>query len=78
MASNKSIQPCKRRKVDRGFLDIWTEKNFFIEHNGSPTCLICQKPLSQFKDYDLKRHYETRNSNYADFTGKSRLVKLQN
>ena len=76
MASNKSIQPCKRRKVDRGFLDIWTEKYFFIEHNGSPICLICQTPLSQFKDYDLKRHYETRHSKYADFTGKSRLEKI--
>ena len=51
-------------------------KYFFIEHNGSPTCLICQKPLAQFKDYDLKRHYETKHSNYADLTGTSRLEKI--
>ena len=78
MASNKSIQPCKRRKVDREFKEIWTEKYFFIEHNGSPTCMICQKPLAQFKDYDLKRHYEIKHSNYANLTGRVGLKKLQN
>ena len=74
MASDKSIQPCKRRKVERGFLDTWTEKYFCIEHNGRPTCLICQTPLSEFKDYNLKQHYETRHKNYAEFTGKVDLT----
>ena len=76
---SESAPPLKRRKVGiREFQDIWTENYFFIEHKGQPTCLICQKPIANFKDYNIKRHYTTTHSEYAEYIGQSRLNKINN
>ena len=72
-----SVLPSKHRKVEvRVFLEIWTEKYFFIELNDKPTCLICQARVSDYKDYNMKRHYDSRHNNYNDYSGQCRLDKI--
>ena len=53
----------KRRKVDKEkvvFKDEWRLKYFFIEINSVPQCLICYQSVAVCKEYNIKRHYETK------------------
>jgi hypothetical protein len=55
----------KKRKIDsecRNFQDRWTENYFFIEYKRKPVCLICLDTVSVFKEYNLKRHYDTKHA----------------
>ena len=58
----------KKRKVDSEccvFNTEWTSK-YFVTHVGSKAvCLICQNAISVFKEYNIKRHFSTKHSNYA-------------
>ena len=50
----------------------------FIESNGKPPCLICQKTISVAKEYNLKRHYKSRNeAKYDNIRGQQREDKIQ-
>jgi hypothetical protein len=41
-------------------------------------CIICNKTISVLKEYNIKRHYETKHSqNYSKFTGSLRLEKYE-
>ena len=33
---------------------------FFIIHKDKPICLICNETVSVLKEYNLKRHYNTK------------------
>ncbi|KAI5086058.1 protein transcription factor II-I repeat domain-containing protein 2B-like protein, partial [Silurus meridionalis] len=37
----------------------WEMQYFFVEHRGTPTCLICTEKVAVHKEYNLKRHYTT-------------------
>lgn len=65
----------KRRKVDaecRAFQDSWTEKYFFIQHFGNPICIICHGSVSVNKEFNIKRHYETKHPTFSKFSGQIR------
>jgi len=69
----------KRRKVDkeaRIFNKEWTEKYFFIEHFGKPVCLICNNSVSVNKEFNIKRHFDTRHDQYKQFNGQTRTDKI--
>lgn len=56
--------PAKRKRTAepiRVFHEIWTEKFYFVEHNGNPHCLLCGKDLAitSMRASNLTRHYET-------------------
>ena len=62
----------KHRKVtseSQVFKDIWTELYCLVQHNNKPVCLICQETIAVFKDYNLKRHYDTKHKKYSELTG---------
>ena len=48
---------------NRFFNLVWEEKYLFVENKGKPQCLVCQQVASVPKEYNLKRHYETRHKN---------------
>lgn len=53
-------------------------KVFFIENKGKPLCLICRESVSVFKEYNLKRHYDTQHlGKYSVLLGKARDAKVQ-
>lgn len=42
-----------------------------------PTCLICKKIVSVLKEYNLKRHYESKHSkSYDQYTEQTREALL--
>ncbi|XP_032881422.1 general transcription factor II-I repeat domain-containing protein 2A-like [Amblyraja radiata] len=71
----------KCRKVDvecRIFQDTWTEKYFFIQHFGTPTCLICHSSVSVNKEVNIRRHYETRHPKFNEISGQARKHEVHN
>lgn len=69
----------KRRKVDtecRTFQEIWTENYFFIQHHGNPTCLICLESICANKEFNIKRHYESKHQKFRNLSGKIRIDEI--
>lgn len=71
----------KRRKVDsecRVFNEKWCVDYFAVENNNSALCLICSETISVLKEYNVRRHYETKHSKsrYGEMTGQVRAEKV--
>lgn len=71
----------KKRKVTdecRVFQEAWSERYFFIEYNGKATCLICKETVGVMKEYNVKRHYDTKHAGkYKEWTGQLRKDKVK-
>ncbi|KAK4877398.1 hypothetical protein RN001_009904 [Aquatica leii] len=71
----------KKRKIDsecRTFKEQWGCQYFVIETNNKATCLICNVTIAVLKEYNIKRHYETMDSqNYSKFTESLRSEKFE-
>ena len=54
----------KKRKVDserRVLNEKWEEKYFIVKaDNNTGNCLVCSERIAVLKDYNLRRHYETK------------------
>ncbi|XP_055726157.1 general transcription factor II-I repeat domain-containing protein 2-like [Salvelinus fontinalis] len=54
-----------KRKVDtenRGFQTRWESEYMFTEVAGKPVCLLCGESVAVLKEYNLRRHYETKHA----------------
>ena len=60
---------------NRFFNLVWEEKYLFVENKGKPQCLVCLQVLSVPKEYNLKRHYETRHKNQYERVAIEAVVK---
>lgn len=64
----------KKRKIDtecRVFNDNWSLSYFFIEYRNKAMCLICNETVAVFKEFNIKRHYESKHQNkYVNCEGK--------
>lgn len=73
-------KPAVKRKVGdehRQFQEKWEMQYFFVEHRGTPTCLICTEKVALHKDYNLKRHYTTRHAEVdAEYQGDERANRV--
>ena len=52
-----------KRKIDsecRVFKQQWTDDYFFVQCKEKAVCLICKETVSVFKEFNIRRHYETR------------------
>ncbi|UYV68887.1 EPM2AIP1 [Cordylochernes scorpioides] len=71
----------KKRKIDsecRKFKDQWNIQYFVIESSNKALCLICNESKAVLKEYNMKRHYETKHSqNYSKYTGIVRTEKFE-
>ena len=47
-----------------------------MNHFGKPTCLICNVSVAVNKEFNIKRHYDTKHSNFSKFVGQVRRDKL--
>lgn len=62
----------KKRKIDqegRKFNQEWTWRYFFIENASKCLCLVCRESLAAPKEYNVRRHYETKHA--RDFSALS-------
>lgn len=70
----------RKRKGDfqnRKFQDSWTDDYCFIYHNDTVTCLICSAKIAVAKEYNVRRHYETKHKNFASIKGYERSHKIE-
>ncbi|XP_069792445.1 general transcription factor II-I repeat domain-containing protein 2-like [Narcine bancroftii] len=69
----------KRRKIDaewRSFQEIWTENYFFVQHFGKPVCLICNGSVGVNKEFNIKRHYETKHAKFQELSAQARTDEV--
>ena len=50
---------------------------FFTEFRNNSVCLIYQETVAVFKEFNIKRHYQTKHANYDKRTGNERSEKLK-
>jgi hypothetical protein len=65
----------KKRKLEsekRKFNNDWTSKYLFVEYNNKSVCLICQENISCPKEYNLRRHFETKHDVYKKYSEKEK------
>ena len=66
----------KKRKIEdasRVFNKEWNERYFFTDVGVTAVCLICHETVSVFKEYNLKRHFQTKHVNFGDNLSKQEL-----
>ncbi|XP_069476356.1 general transcription factor II-I repeat domain-containing protein 2-like [Ambystoma mexicanum] len=75
----------RKRKIDsecRIFKEQWTSDYFSIQYKERAVCLICQNIVSVFKEYNLRRHYESQHKDKYDClvgeVRKDKILKLKN
>ena len=49
---------------------------FFMNQFGKPTCLICHVSIAVNKEFNIKRHYDTKHSNFSKFVGQAEKTNL--
>ena len=69
-----------KRKIDaecKVFNPKGTNDYFFVQCKEKAVCLICQEAVAVFKEYNLRRHYESRHKDkYDSLQGQMRADKL--
>ena len=69
----------KKKAEERTLLKKWEENYLFVENNGKPLRLVCQKTVSVAKEYNIKRHYDTLHKHkYKRYKGTESKNVLQN
>jgi len=76
-----SEQARKKSKIEdenRQFKEEWTTKYFMQHVNGAAICFICRECVKAMKDFNCKRHYETKHASaFDDLKGVARNNKLE-
>ena len=70
----------KKRKVDsecRRFQNKWKLESFFTEIRNNCVCLICHETVAVFKEFNVKRHYQTKHAKYDKLTVDEQGEKLK-
>lgn len=77
MTAEKGI----KRKVDddnRQFQELWEEKYFCVTFRSTISCLLCRDTIAVCKEYNIKRHYETKHGEkYKTLIGAERRDLLK-
>ena len=64
--------------TNRIFQERWTYDYFFVDVENKPICLICNQPVSEFKEYNIKKHYVSRHSSaYEKYQNEFRQDKVK-
>ena len=59
----------KKRKLEDEccvFSKVWIERYFFTDVGDKAVCLICSETVSVFKEYNVKRHFETKDNGFGN------------
>ena len=81
MANSANSKETRKRKIEeemRNFNEKWTSEYFFIKNADSrPLCLICEQTVSVNKEYNIKRHYDSKHANSVYRKLKGRNIELK-
>ena len=67
----------KRKAENRTFLDRWETEYLFTYVKDTPVCLVCGANVSVTKEYNIRRHYETKHQDkYKDLDTAQRSQKV--
>lgn len=68
-----------KRKIDnRTFQDRWEANYLFTTIKDKPVCLVCGAAVAVIKEYNIRRHYETKHyEKYKDLDPKQKLQKVE-
>jgi Spin-doc zinc-finger len=62
----------------RNFQKRWTIEYFFTKIGNEAVCLICNEKISSIKEYNIKRHYNSKHMcNYDKYKGQLRMDKAE-
>ena len=62
----------------QNFNEKWTSEYFFFENTDSRSlCLICEQTVSVNKEYNIKRHHDSKHANSVYGKLKGRNIKLK-
>ena len=50
---------CVDEQETKEFKERWTGEFFFVHVHDKALCLLCRDTVAVFKEFNLKRHYET-------------------
>ncbi|XP_053241264.1 EPM2A-interacting protein 1-like [Podarcis raffonei] len=71
----------KKRKVDaegRQFQERWESEYMFVINGDKPVCLICYEAVAVMKEYNLRRHFETKHgAKFANLSHQEKQQKVQ-
>ena len=56
----------------RIFNQKWEKHYFFTHLNKKCVCLICNETVALIKEYNIRRHYNTKHSNFDNYTREKR------
>ena len=63
---------------NRGFQERWEAEYMFTDVKGKPVCLVCGANVAVMKEYNLRRHYETKHQDkYKHLDMKQKLQKVE-
>ena len=71
-------KPTKKWRIEDEcwvFNKEWTERYFFTDIGVKAVCLICHETVAVFKEYNLKRHFQTKHANFGNNLSKQELQK---
>lgn len=58
------------------FQERWETEYLFVEHREKPMCLVCKETLAVAKEFNLRRHYETKHkAKYGDLSHEEKRQK---
>uniref|UniRef100_A0A3P9LV82 SPIN-DOC-like zinc-finger domain-containing protein n=1 Tax=Oryzias latipes TaxID=8090 RepID=A0A3P9LV82_ORYLA len=57
------------------FKQKWEDDYFFAEISSKAVCLICQQSVAVLKEYNIRRHYETKHAVFSRYKGEARKKK---
>ena len=60
-----SERKCKIADERRVFNEEWTSKYFFTDTENKAVRLLCQETLVVLKEFNLKRHHETKHKKFG-------------
>uniref|UniRef100_A0A674JUH9 SPIN-DOC-like zinc-finger domain-containing protein n=1 Tax=Terrapene triunguis TaxID=2587831 RepID=A0A674JUH9_9SAUR len=68
----------KKRKIEsehRVFNTEWTNKYLCTVSKDKILCLVCRETLAVPKEYNLRRHFETKHANLAKLNSNEKIIK---
>lgn len=77
MATTSDTKKRKITEEKRVFQEKWTEQYFFVSVKDKPVCLVCTETIAVMKEFNIKRHYDTKHAvRFESLSGSLRTAKL--
>jgi hypothetical protein len=76
-----AITDNKKRKLESensSFNAVWTNKYLFTVFRDKILCLVCRETVAVPKEYNVRRHFETKHPQVAKFDAHEKKIKAAN